>query len=515
MEISSVRVCPCGTRLARDNRRQRCARCQQRARDLTRPLSVPDGFWATAEMRQALATRHMGQVVRAFRTHPFHGEPISQSRAARWLNVTQTQLSRLETGRPPDSLTKLTHVAHTLGLPPALLWFEMPDRVSDTTTALVPTPAEPDAEDLAWDCDRSEAPTVLPPVSSGADDWFDDMNRRELLRLLSLAGPVTGLAGLADGPLLGDAAPRPRGVDGADLDDYANLNAHLWQVFILSRSKSAVFPLVKSHLDTLTTSLQQPQSSQAHRQLCVLVAELFQLAGEICFDANRYTEAAHCYTLAASACREAETFDLWACALVRHAFIALHERAYDQAPPLLELAARLAHRGDPGLSTRHWVAAVQAQTFASLGQTGACQRALDAAQQVHELDGAVHNGGWLRFDGSRLAEERGSCYVALRRPDLAESALTAALDQSLSTRRRGSVLVDLALVAAQRDDPDQVLTYALPALDTARDTGSGYLARRLHELHAQLGPLRANYQVRQLDEQILTVVGRGISTSES
>jgi hypothetical protein len=53
---------------------------------------------------------------------------------------------------------------------------------------------------------------------------------------------------------------------------------------------------------------------------------------------------------------------------------------------------------------RYWVAAVQAETFAGLGDLDRCQRALDTAEQVPELTGNVHNGSWLRFDRSRLAE---------------------------------------------------------------------------------------------------------------
>lgn len=55
------------------------------------------------------------------------------------------------------------------------------------------------------------------------------------------------------------------------------------------------------------------------------------------------------------------------------------------------------------------------------------------------MDGQVQNGGWLRFDDIRLAEERGACFVELRRPDLAEAALTEALGQGISLRRRGIV----------------------------------------------------------------------------
>ena len=112
------------------------------------------------------------------------------------------------------------------------------------------------------------------------------------------------------------------------------------------------------------------------------------------------------------------------------------------AEPLLNAAFKVAQRGDSALSTRYWVAAVQAEAYASLGDTDSRMRALDQAERVQALSGQIHNGGWLRFDGSRLAEERGACYLQLGRPDLAEEVLTTALAQDLSLRRRGAVLTE-------------------------------------------------------------------------
>lgn len=94
-----VRRCRCGTRLARDNRGTLCHACTKAARHhLAEPPRVPPGFWRTAEMRDALATCDMGAVMRAFRTHPFHGRPIPQQTAAAWVGITQTRLSRIENG---------------------------------------------------------------------------------------------------------------------------------------------------------------------------------------------------------------------------------------------------------------------------------------------------------------------------------------------------------------------------------------------------------------------------------
>jgi hypothetical protein len=332
-----------------------------------------------------------------------------------------------------------------------------------------------------------------------------DVNRREMLRLMSMAGSLLAVPPVADGLDL-DRLTYTGRLDLTTLDEHASLNAQLWRAFASSPAKRMVLPLVRKQLGVLTTSLQQSPGIAVHQRLCLLAGDLFQLCGEIFFDSNQYTDAAQCYSLAANAAKEAEAFDLWACAMTRHAFIGVYERQFDKAAPLLVGAASLAERGDQELSTRHWVAAVQAQTYAGLGDSSACQRALDTAEQVKHLSGRVHTAGWLRFEGSRLAEERGTCFVELRRPELAETALSGALDKGISTRRRGSVLVDLAMVGAQRRDVDQLVMYGAAAVDAARQTGSaGYVGRKLRSLRPQLAQFFSDSHVRHLDLQIVSL----------
>lgn len=344
-------------------------------------------------------------------------------------------------------------------------------------------------------------------VASASGGISEDRMSRELLRLLSMAGALIADPGAndqLDHPLINSSR-----FDHIAVDEYATLNEHLWRVFVLSKFKRSALPLVRNQLDVLIVSLNQSRGISTHQLLCRLVSELLQLAGEIFFDANKYGDAAYCYTLAATASKEVDEFDLWACAMTRHAFIEIYERRFDKAALMLELAARLAQRGDGSLSTRYWISAVQAQTFAGLGKLAACQRALDAAEQVRALSGDVSNGGWLRFDGSRLAEERGACYVQLRRPDLAEATLDAALRQNLSARRRGGVLTDLAMIGVQRGDVNQLITYADAALEIAVQTGSGFIGRKLQGLQDHLAPLLANSQVRQVNQRIMDVC-RGV-----
>jgi transcriptional regulator with XRE-family HTH domain len=135
----AVCYCRCGTRLARDNMDTLCSPCRKKRHDAAlHPPSVPPEFWETDQMRDALANRHMGRAVYAYRTHPYHGQrPLSQELVSGWLGITQTQLSRIENGLPIRDLDRLIHWAQTLGIPAHLLWFKLPDQraVEESSTA--------------------------------------------------------------------------------------------------------------------------------------------------------------------------------------------------------------------------------------------------------------------------------------------------------------------------------------------------------------------------------------------
>ena len=278
-----------------------------------------------------------------------------------------------------------------------------------------------------------------------------DLNRRELLRLITTGTAALGAAQAAsildvDTVDLDRAtAPAGRPLDERSVDELAAINSALWAGFCSAPAKYEVFSSAYEQANRLTTAMCRPQPGAVRRRLCALTADVLQLAGEVLFDANQYSEAAQCYTLSATAAREGDAMDLWACAMIRHGYLSLYERDFHQALPLLGLAARVADRGDSRLSTRHWVAAVLAQAHAGVGDGAGCERALGFADEVLALGTAPHNGGWLRFDGSRLAEDRASCYVQQRRPELAEPILTELLRRNSSGRRRGIALVDLAI----------------------------------------------------------------------
>ncbi|MCS0639204.1 helix-turn-helix domain-containing protein [Streptomyces sp. LP05-1] len=393
----------------------------------------------------------------------------SQEKFAEALTVAASTVVRWESGRATPQPHQRPKIACLLGVTLSELGGFLFEEHPAETAAL------PDA----------------PPLLHGDGD---DVKRRDVLGLLAVTGALVTLPG-SDEATQGHAT-------AALLETGEELHRSLWQVFTLSDSKQTVFPAVRRQLDVLTKGLAEACIATDRARLCAMTADLYQLAGEVFFDANRYTDAAQCYTLAANAAHAGGDNDLWACAMTRHAYVELYARRALVAQTLLAVASQIARRGDSTLSTRHWVASVQAQAYAAMGHIDGCARALDEAEKVHFLDSHSHNGGWLRFDGSRLPEERGACYLQLGRPDLAEDALTAALAQPLSLRRRAAVLSDLAVLGAHRGDVDQVVQYAETVLGLAHRSDSGFIGKKLDGLRGRLASLMTDGRVSDLDHRI-------------
>jgi hypothetical protein len=368
------------------------------------------------------------------------------------------------------------------------------------------TPRSPQPDTLTAGENLADVPRTPAIADTGS------MNRRDLLRIVTNASAVMAshqIIDSVDWDRVDSFAEYPQApIDEGTLREYRVLNGLLWSTFAAATSKAIMQPVVTQQLGMLTGSLGRSQTDRSRKTLCELLADLAQLAGEIAFDANRYLDAAHCYTLAGTAAREADAPDLWACALTRHAFIGVYERQFRDSIPLLSLAAKLATRGDQQLSTRHWVGNVQGQAFAGLGDEANCQRSLDLADEVELLGAGAHNGGWLRFDGSRLAEERGTCNLELGKVDLAEAVLTKALHSGLSDRRRGSVLVDLASLGAKTRDFEVLILQGSAAVEIAAQTRSGFIGRRLRYLRTQLRPILNDRRVQSLDGQISSVLAQ-------
>lgn len=338
------------------------------------------------------------------------------------------------------------------------------------------------------------APDHSPVRQAGEIDGADsEMMRRDFLRVAAVTTALFGVSEAVESD------------DPASLPGHRLTNEYLWRVYARTPAKSALLPAASQRVIDIQTALKDRQGGVPVRGLAAVYSDVLQLAGEVAFDGSNFAEAESVYVLAARAAQDARAWDLWACALIRHALTNCAEQRYTEAGDLLEAAASIARRGDSSLSTKYWVAAVHAEVYARAGQTAACQRALDAAQEVQHLHGDIHNGGWLRFDGGRLAEERGTCYVHLGMYEQAEEALTLAAAQTLSPRRRAAVLTDLALLGVRRGDHDQIRHYVTEVLDLASHTDSGYIRGKLTELRQPLRSRGTDPHLSDLYDQITAV----------
>lgn len=125
----SRRYCRCGAALAHDHRDALCSACQCGLQRDAAP-EVPVDFWTTHAMPEALASGDLGRVLRAYRCHPFHGRALPQQLVAGWLHMSQSTLSRIESGARRHTVDDWVPCARVLGAPVSLPWVRQPERDS-------------------------------------------------------------------------------------------------------------------------------------------------------------------------------------------------------------------------------------------------------------------------------------------------------------------------------------------------------------------------------------------------
>ncbi len=125
----------CGTPLARDNGSRLCSPCSRHDVEASSAPPKQDGFWQRAALRDALESRHFGQVLNAYRHE--HRPVLTQAKVGRWLGLTQGQVSRLErTPQPTHDLNKLDQWACALHIPERYLWFQLSQQPTGAHTYL-------------------------------------------------------------------------------------------------------------------------------------------------------------------------------------------------------------------------------------------------------------------------------------------------------------------------------------------------------------------------------------------
>lgn len=437
-----------------------------------------------------------GQLLRRYRKA--YKYDCTQAEIAERLGYSKETISSWEQGRRFPAYHEVIRLAQLMGLDSQ----EVKDSIRVGHTRLHLNNALEKTSLANDDLSIATSPLFL---ESKQESGVMNKKRRDLLRLLSTAGAVLVLPLDIDWRCIDLSLAHPSYLDEGVIKDLATINEQYWQLYITASSKLLVLDGVLGQLKKITQYLKQSQPTHVYTSLCALVSDLAQLAGEIYFDLHDHTTASICYTFATTAAKDAQAYDLWACALTRYAFLPLYEKHYQEALPLLQAAQRLALKGDTSLGTRYWAAAVEAEAQSGLGDVDTCRRALDAAQRVLEINST--SPAWLRFEGSRLPALRGACFVRLGQFDLATSSLQEALHHFVQPRRkRGLVLIDLAATCIQRREIEQACVYANQVIDIVILISSRFLYDGVQKLRSQLEPYSRSVSVNELDQRIRLLV---------
>lgn len=448
----NLRYCrTCGARLTRGSRLAQCAQCQEQARKLILgPSDLPATFWDTGVMREALASWHMGQVIRAYRRHPHHGgRPLSQELVAGWLQLTQTQLSRVENGPPVMDLGKLTHWARTLRIPAQYLWFRLPGAEAETMPGAPParpmqpssTPGPADAVPF-WPCRVGQ-----PPVHGESDTTAMQAFRAADLQ-----------------------------VGGGHL--YPTVVQYL-QKALAPRLFGAV---------------------AAGPEVFTAASALTEMAGWMAHDAGRDESAQQHFSRALDLATAGSDVQLRAHILASMSHLALHQNQPKQA-------IRFARQGQSTLGVRPSNPALAAQLLtmearglATLPQPEAneCGKALLRAERMLSHQAAEQPSPWIsRFDEGSLASEAARCLRRLGQLSAAarQAQLIMEIRPGTHTRSRAFGQLLLARILVAQGEPEHACRIAQEVLDATQSLSSYLVIRQLNELSQLLASYGANRAV--------------------
>ncbi|MFI7216337.1 helix-turn-helix domain-containing protein [Micromonospora maritima] len=449
--------CPrCGGRLARDNDSGRCAPCQAAERDrLSAPPVVPESFWDHEPVRQAIASRHLGRVIRAYRYHPYHGRnPLPQSVVAGWLGITQAQLSRIETGPALVHLDRLAHWAALLGIPPGRLWF--------ATGSHTPAGAQADKGSVG-----------------------PDAGRRALLAGIAAVATGAGLVGAA-----GDV--QPRRIGSADV---ARLSAVLDLYRSVDRESGGglLYREIARFAESVYRMLDWSHPAELTPRLVAAVAAARQLAGWTALDAGRHSDAQRHFVAAERAAITVDDMPLAALIRYSQAKQLQHLRHNRDALATLQLAqAQLGPRATPALSAL--LLGAEAASTAALGDHQGALNSLGRASDRFERINAEREPSWMAFyDRGELLAQYGRVYRDIARQagthaEQAVQSVESAVAAFGPANVRSAVLNEVGLCSALflADEPERAVVVGARVVEQSGALTSRRVIDRIVNLRRDL-----------------------------
>ncbi|MDQ3764827.1 MAG: hypothetical protein M3460_25895 [Actinomycetota bacterium] len=261
---------------------------------------------------------------------------------------------------------------------------------------------------------------------------------------------------------------------------------------------------VTGHLQVTTLLLGGTQPLQLRRRLAAIASETAGHAAWLCHDLGDRHSAEHYYAVADIATRQAGDAALDAYVRGFRSLVMGSQGQAQEALGLARSAVEMAQRSATA-TTRAWLASLEAQALASVGDRKTCFDTLRRADTALGQARREEDPAWMYdFDHVRLLAVTGACYGWLGKTAAAERTLREALEAlgPKRTRRRAEVLVDLARVRARQQDVEQAAGLACEALEIAVETGSPARIQRVARFRPELAEWNGTRAVTALDEQL-------------
>ncbi len=443
------RYCRCGTHLAADNTGRQCARCQRASRDkLLAPPEVPTEFWLTEQFEDAFAAQHIGRVVRAYRTHPYHHAVhgpggISQTPLGQWLGLRQPQVSRIETGAPIRDLDILAYWARVLRIPAELLWFDIPGS---------PRCAPVDRSALGAEGNQRNQREE------------DAAKRREAITLLGTALPAALQPGALSAVERVASGPRRERVDHRLVSAHQEVAETLAGLY-RSADPRAALPTAMAHADELLDLLDAPMDDAARAALNVIVVGVHAQVGLWACHMHRSSLAYRYLATGCEVAAAAHDRPLRARALgaLSYLFSSAPRGGQGGNPrrslELLDEALDLAVHADP--FTRGWLATWRADQHATLGDLAAARADIETAGHdlgsagQHQVEGFFSRSTYgYGMDGHLIRCSTMTFALSGDRLNL-EHVFSEVLSSTSNLRHQVCALANLAVVSAANDEPER------------------------------------------------------------
>ncbi|WP_173126891.1 helix-turn-helix domain-containing protein [Kibdelosporangium persicum] len=431
-------------------------------------------------LREALDARQFGQVLRAYRKAYPAG--LTQAQVAAWLGLTQTQISRLESGRSPaNDLVKLDRWARVLRIPQRYLWFKL----------------------STGSCGAHLTPSANPSLSpSPTNVEGDDVQRRNFLKVAASASTTI----VGESLLTTNTKKHPTAPSNTVGSPEVDMIREMTQTFRRLDNRHGgghghVKAAARSYLEsTVEPLLRNGRSKTAVKQdLYCATAELHQLAGWMAYDTGQAGEGRQHLRRALRLCNEAGND-----ALAAEMFAAMsHHAAFfgsaDAAADLALAARQTAKRA--GLARLEAETAVmEAHALALQGDKKGSMTALHDAEKhfaAHQHDELPQ---WLGyFDEAYLAAKFAHTFRELGHSQQAEQFARRSLEMSDGYER--GRLFNTALLASTLADQRRVEEACVTASLAIRMTGTVRSVRTvayLADVGKRLEPCRTSAAVIRL-----------------